>query len=157
MKIDDVMEFEYRAALGAEAMPALAERRRQVEAAIRDGAELEACVSVQSLAAFAQGEAQWQGLRRDVRRTELNAMVRLTADLYPAFRLFLYDLRETYSAPFSVFGQSRAAIYLGPSYLVLNASEHIRMLTRRFEEIIRAATIQPHAAPGHLQALRDAV
>jgi transcriptional regulator with XRE-family HTH domain len=156
-KTDEVMEFEYRAALGAEAMPALAERRRQVEGAIREGAELEACVSLQSMAAFARGEAQWQGLERDSRRGQLNAMVRLTDELYPAFRLFFYDLRETYSAPFSVFGQSRAALYLGPAYMVLNASEHIRMLTRRFEEIIRAATVQPHAASAHLASLRDAV
>ena len=29
------------------------------------------------------------------------------------------------------------------------------MLTRRFDEIIRAAAVQPHEAAGHLTRLRD--
>ena len=95
MKIDDVMEFEYAAALGPEATPALAERRRQVEAAIREGGELEACVSLQALTAFAaRRRRNGTASARTPRRTQLNAMVRLTADLYPAFRLFLYDLQR---------------------------------------------------------------
>jgi transcriptional regulator with XRE-family HTH domain len=157
MKTDEVMHFEYAAALGGEPMPALADRRRQIESAVREGAELEACVSLQAIEMFAEGRGQWQGLDPAVRRAELNAMSHQVDDLYPGLRLFLYDLRHTYSAPFTVFGQSRAAVYLGPSYLVLNASEHIRMLTRRFEEIIRSASIQPHAVGEHLRASRDAV
>jgi transcriptional regulator with XRE-family HTH domain len=156
-KIDEVMHFEYAAALGADPTSALVERRRQVESAIRDGAEMEVCVSVQSIETFARGNSQWIGLDPDIRRAQLNALVRLSQDLYPALRIFLYDLRQTYSAPFTVFGQSRAAIYIGPAYLVLNASEHIRMLTRRFEEIIRAATVQPNEVAEHLRSLRDTI
>jgi transcriptional regulator with XRE-family HTH domain len=157
MKTDEVMAFEYRGALQPETAPLLGERRRQVEAAIRDGAELEACVSCQALEAFARGRMQWQGLEAEPRQRQLTAMIHLVDELYPAFRLFLYDLRETYSAPFTVFGQSRAAVYLGPSYLVLNASEHIRLLTRRFDELIRAASVQPHEAAAHLAGLREGV
>jgi transcriptional regulator with XRE-family HTH domain len=157
MKTDEVMAFEYAGALGPEMAPLLGERRRQVETAIRDGAELEACVSLQALAAFGQGRMQWEGLAAEARRRQLAAMIHLVDELYPAFRLFLYDVRETYSAPFTVFGQSRAAVYLGPSYLVLNASEHIRMLTRRFDEIIRAASVQPHEAAAHLAGLGERV
>jgi transcriptional regulator with XRE-family HTH domain len=156
-KTDEVMRFEYAAALGPDPGDSFVERRRQVEAAIRDGAEMEACVSLQALTAFAQAEAQWTGLDAGARRAQLNAIGHVADDLYPAFRLFLYDLKQTYSAPFTVFGQSRAAIYLGPAYLVLNGSDHIRMLIRRFDEIIRAASVQPHAVGDFLRRLRDAV
>ena len=156
-KIDEVMQFEYAAALGLDPPAALVERRRQVEAAVHDGAEMEACVALQAFEAFARGQSQWSGLHKDVRRAQLNALMHLTQDLYPALRIFLYDLKQTYSAPFTIFGQSRAAIYLGPAYLVLNASEHIRMLTRRFDEIIRAATVQPNEVGAYFATLREAI
>ncbi|MDQ0396155.1 helix-turn-helix domain-containing protein [Labrys monachus] len=153
MKTDEVMRFEYAAALGPEPNPLLTERRRHIIASIRDGGEMEACVSLQALQAFAEGRSQWQGLDAPARHAQLNAMAALTDELYPTLRLHLYDLRQTYSAPFTVFGHSRAAVYLGPTYLVLNASEHIRMLTRRFDDIVRSASIQPHATAAFLRDL----
>lgn len=151
MKTDEVMHFEYAAALGSLSGTALAERRRLIVAAIRDGGEMEACVSLQALEAFTAGDAQWRGLADPVRHTQLNAMAALTEELYPTLRLQLYDLRQTYSAPFTVFGNSRATVYLGPTYLVLNASEHIRTLTRRFDDIVRTATVQPHMVAAYLR------
>jgi hypothetical protein len=123
----------------------LAERRRLIISSIRDGGEMEACVSLQAIQAFADGRAQWEGLDVAARQAQLNAMAALTEELYPTLRLHLYDLRQTYSAPFTIFGNSRAVVYLGPTYLVLNASEHIRMLTRRFDDIVRTTCVQSHA------------
>jgi len=155
LKTDAVMRFEYRAALGADPDPPFEERRRQVEAAIREGGEMEACVAMQAFETFADGVGQWAGLAATCRRAQLEHVIAFVEELYPTLRLFLYDLTHTYSAPFTVFGQGRAAIYLGPAYVVLNAGEHIRMLTRRFDEIIRAAAIQPHAVAGYLSELRQ--
>ncbi|MDT3377158.1 helix-turn-helix domain-containing protein [Labrys portucalensis] len=153
LKTDEVMQFEYAAALGPDSKPALAERRRLTIASIRDGGEMEACVSVQALELFARGHAQWEGFDAAARKAQFNTMASLVDELYPTLRLNLYDLRQTYSAPFTIFGNSRAAVYLGPTYLVLNASEHIRMLTRRFEDIVRTATVQPHVAAAYLRDL----
>ena len=153
LKTDEVMQFEYAAALGLDSNPALAERRRLIIASIRDGGEMEACVSVQALELFARGQAQWEGFDIAGRRAQFNTMAALVDELYPTLRLNLYDLRQTYSAPFTIYGNSRAAVYLGPTYLVLNASEHIRMLTRRFEDIVRTATVQPHVAATYLRDL----
>ncbi|OCC03238.1 hypothetical protein BA190_19895 [Labrys sp. WJW] len=153
LKTDEVMQFEYAAALGLDSNPALAERRRLIIASIRDGGEMEACVSVQALELFARGQAQWEGFDIAGRRAQFNTMAALVEELYPTLRLNLYDLRQTYSAPFTIYGNSRAAVYLGPTYLVLNASEHIRMLTRRFEDIVRTATVQPHVAATYLRDL----
>ena len=153
LKTDEVMQFEYAAALGPESNPALAERRRLTIASIRDGGEMEACVSVQALEIFVRGQAQWEGFDIAARKAQFNTMASLVDELYPTLRLNLYDLRQTYSAPFTIFGNSRAAVYLGPTYLVLNASEHSRLLTRRFEDIVRTATVQPHAAAAYLRDL----
>lgn len=153
MKTDEVMHFEYAVALGLDPAPALAERRRLIVASVREGGEMEACVSIQTLQIFAAGQAQWEGLDRAARQVQLTGMAALAEELYPTLRLNLYDLKQTYSAPFTIFGNSRAAVYLGPTYLILNASEHIRTLTRRFDDIVRTATIQPHAVAGHLREL----
>jgi len=153
MKTDEVVHFEYAEALGPDPNPAVTERRRLVNAAIRDGDEMEACVALQSLDLFALGQGPWQGLSEAARIAQIEDMIALTNDLYPTFRLYLYDQRQTWSSPFTVFGHSRAVVYLGPTYLVLNASEHIRLLSRRFDEIVRAAVVQPHAIGSHLKTL----
>jgi hypothetical protein len=58
-------------------------------------------------------------------------------------RWFLFDRRTRYSAPLTIFGPKRAAIYVGNMYFVLNSTEHIRILTRHFDELIRTAVLQP--------------
>ena len=53
-------------------------------------------------------------------------MTKLVDELYPGFRLFLYDQRRTYSIPYTVFGPQRAAIFVGEMYMVLSDREHRR-------------------------------
>ena len=80
---------------------------------------------------------------KPTRREQLDHMATLLDDLYPTFRLFLYDGRMRYSVPYTIFGPYRAAIYVGDMYLVLNATAPIRTLTRHFDNLIRAADDQP--------------
>jgi hypothetical protein len=70
-------------------------------------------------------------------------MIVLLDELYPTFRWFLYDGLKRYSAPLTIFGPKRVAIYLGNMYFVFNSTEHIRVLTRHFDELIRVAVVQP--------------
>ena len=106
--------------------------------------DVEVCVAVQSLQSLARGEEKWAGLSAEDRLEQITHMADIYAGAYPGLRLYLYDLREVYSAPFTVFGLKRAIVFLGPSYLVMNASDHIRMFSRRFDELIRLAVVQPH-------------
>jgi hypothetical protein len=78
----------------------------------------------------------------------------VTDALYPSLRLFLFDLRETFSVPFTVFGPQRAALYLGGIYFVFSSNEHIRVLTRRFDDLVRAAVVQPPEVPRFAATLR---
>ena len=73
-------------------------------------------------------------------------MASLLDELYPTFRLFLYDGRMRYSVPYTIFGSQRAAVYVGDMYLVLNATSAVGTLTRHFDNLIRSAEINPHEA-----------
>jgi len=108
---------------------------------------MEVCSSTQTLEGFARGEGVWARLPRADRLAQLDQMIELTGELYPSLRWFLYDGLQRYAAPVTVFGPIRAALYVGQMYLVLSSAEHVRELTRHFDDHIRAATVQPPTSP----------
>ena len=76
-------------------------------------------------------------------------MAKLAGELYPNYRLFLFDGRRVFSAPYTVFGRIRVAIYVGDMYLVVSSVEHIRAFTRHFDDLIRHAdSAMYHAKKG---------
>ena len=119
------------------------------------GSELETCMSIQSLRSFALGQGIWQGLAVDERREQLQHMIELSEELYPGFRWYLYNGKETYSSSFTIFGPLRASLFLGHLYVVVNSIEHIRKLTERFDDLIRMAIVHPHEIHKTLGSLID--
>jgi transcriptional regulator with XRE-family HTH domain len=112
----------------------------------RPETDMEVCMPRHTLEIFARGLGVWDGFPEAARREQLEHMATLLDDLYPTFRLFLYDGRMRYSVPYTIFGPYRAAIYAGDMYIVLNATQPIRALTRHFDDLIRAAEINAHEA-----------
>ena len=101
-----------------------------------------------------------QRLRSEIKRLriQIGALhARLTDELYPTLRWFLYDGLERYASPVTIFGPLRAALYLGQMYLVLTSSAHVQRLSRHFDELIRGAVIQPPDVPDFVRRLRDEV
>lgn len=121
----------------------------------RPETDMEVCMPRHMLEIFARGNGVWSGLPEAERREQLSHMARLVDDLYPSFRLYLYDGRQRYSIPYTIFGQIRAAIYVGEMYLVLNAVTPVRTLTRHFDNLIRAAEINAHEAAAYCRQLAD--
>jgi len=117
--------------------------------------EMEVCCPWQRLLAFARGEGVWAGLDRSTRRAQIEHMQRLTQELYPTFRWQLYDGLSHYSAPVTLFGAQRAVLYVGNLYFVFNTTEHIRVLTAHFDDLVKAATVPPTDMGRHLQGLLD--
>lgn len=105
--------------------------------------DMEVCSSVQSLEEFALGHGIWKHLPTASRVAQLKAMQTLLDELYPTLRWFLFDGLQRYSMPLTVFGPKRAALYVGNMYVVFNSTEHIRVLTRHFDDLIRASMVQP--------------
>ena len=105
--------------------------------------DVEVCSSIQALEEFAHGHGIWSRLPAAIRVAQLDAAATLMEELYPRFRWFLFDGLRCYSVPLTIFGPKRAAIYLGDMYFVFNSTEHIRVLTQRFDDLIRRAMVQP--------------
>jgi transcriptional regulator with XRE-family HTH domain len=117
------------------------------------GTDMETCMPVQTLVEFAAGQGIWTDLQPGIRKTQLTHMAELIDELYPSFRLYLYDARQRYSAPYTVFGANRAAIYVGEMYLVLNSKEAILSMQRHFDTLIRRATVNAHESAQFMRNL----
>jgi len=144
LKTEALIDYEYQRA--AFTMP---EQRRQASLAAlerhRGGhADLECCSSVQSVAALAFGEGIWRELPIDLRRAQLQTMIDLVDELYPAFRWFLFDGRNRFSAPLTICSPERAVVYLGQRYLHVEGRTSVRQLSEHFDDLIRAAIFRPH-------------
>lgn len=142
LKTEAVLHHEYRNASG-DAPPRWDSVTSRLEYLQRPETEIEACASFQAIDEFAAGGGVWAGLPAADRREQIARIQLLSHDLYPSFRLFLFDRRQLYSVPFSVFGTARAAVFVGGFYFVFTWSEHIRALIRRFDELVRGAVVQP--------------
>ncbi len=119
----------------------------------RPDTDMEVCMPRQTLEQLAESRGQFAGLSQSARREQLDHMAKLLDELYPSFRLYLYDARTRYSAPYTVFGSTRAAVYMGGLYLVLNAIEPVRTLTRHFDGLVRGASVQANEVAGWVRGI----
>ena len=150
LRTPDVIAYEY----SGRAAPSPSWQLRNAEFRLdynrRPETDMEVCMPRQRLELLAEGKGLWRGLDRDARQAQLDYMANLVDELYPSFRLFLYDQRRTYSIPYTVFGPQRAAIFVGEMYMVLNATEHIRSLTRHFDNLIRHAVVSSNESAAYI-------
>ena len=153
LKTDAVIEDEYAhyVALGPRRRIEITQSR--LEYLRQPETEIECCTPVQTFESLARGEDIWRTLPARVRRAQIEQVIALCDELYPRFRLFLFDRKELYSVPLTVFGPLRAAIYLGQAYFVFQSTEHIRALTRHFDQVVRGASVQPNEITTYLQSL----
>ena len=122
------------------------ETQYRIEYNRRPETDMEVCMPRHTLEIFARGLGVWDRFPEADRRQQLAHMATLLDDLYPTFRLFLYDGRMRYSIPLTIFGPYRAAIYVGDMYVVLNATQPVQALTQHFDNLIRVADVNPHEA-----------
>ncbi|MGV8938662.1 MAG: helix-turn-helix domain-containing protein [Allorhizobium sp.] len=118
------------------------------------GTDMEVCMPRQTLEAFAAGQGIWCDLPIEVRRRQMQHMKDLLLELYPSFRLYLFDGRERFSVPYTVFGPYRAAIFVGEMYMVLNARESVLSMQQHFDGLIRLARINAHEAADFVGGLQ---
>jgi len=148
-----VIEYEYSGRSAPSPSWQLRNAEFRLDYSRRPETDMEVCMPRQRLELMAEGRGHWRRLGRDARRTQLSYMADLLEELYPTFRLFLYDQLKSYSIPYTVFGPQRAAIFVGEMYLVLNATDHIRALTRHFDNLIRRAAVSANESAAFIRAL----
>ena len=127
--------------------------RDQLVYSRRPETDMEVCMPMQRLEQFSRGQGVWSGLPLRLRRQQLEHMITLIDELYPTFRLFLFDEKEAYAAPYTLFGPLRAVIYIGDLYLVVNSVEHIRAMTTHFDSLIRIARYGPDRVSDRISEL----
>ena len=128
-----------------------------LELARAQSSDLECCNSIQAIEGFARGWDVWAALEHRHRVAQLDRMIELCEELYPTLRWFLYDGRQRYAGAVTVFGLDRAVIYLGQMYLVLNNRNHVMAFVKQFDDLIRAAVVQPPDMPRLLRKLRSEI
>ena len=143
LKSDEIIRYEYQGTPAVTPEQRIEVTHSSLDYQRRPETDMEVCSAYQTVEGFVRGEGMWQELAWAARRAQLRHMIDLTAELYPTFRWFLFDGRQRYAAPITVFGPQRAAVYMGHMYFVFNSTEHIRVLTRHFDDLIRAAVIHP--------------
>ena len=116
--------------------------------------DIETCMPLQTLEIFAEGCGHWKGLSAEARREQLAHIAATLDELYPAFRLYLFDGRKRFAPPMTVFGYLRAAVYTGETYLLIRSKPLIRDLAQGFDAQIRHAEIHAHEAADWVRALQ---
>lgn len=144
LKTEAVLRYEYRNTFFGTPENAVDAVSARLEVMRRPDAELEVCASIQSFTTLANAQGKWDGLPAEMRVAQLEHLIALYSEFYPSLRIYLYTLSEVYSSPFTVFGPKRVALFLGSSYMVLNTVDHVRLFSKRFDELIRLAVVQPH-------------
>ncbi len=157
LRLPDVIAYEHELDLGPSSETRIAQAHHALDYTRRPETDMEVCMPRQRLIGLAKGDDIWVDLPKSVRQAQLDHMAKLTDELYPTFRLYLYDAREAFSGAYTVYGQQRAAIYLGDMYLVLTAKETIRRLSQHFDHLIRLAIVASHEAPAHVARLAQQV
>ncbi len=121
----------------------------------RSETDMEVCMPVQTLGALSGGQGVWADLDATLRQAQLQHMADLIDELYPTFRLYLFDGGRQFSVPYTIFGQKRVCIYVGGMYLVLNADDTVKTMTRHFDNLIRGATVNAHEVADYVRNLHD--
>ena len=153
LKSEAVIRYEYREQGAGVPEARMEEAGARLAYLRRPETDMEACSTIQSVTDFARGHSQWSDFPGPERRRALGVMVDRLEELYPTLRWFLFDRRTRFSVPLTIFGPKRAAIYMGNMYFVLNSTEHIRELTRHFDDLIRTAVLQPRDTIDYLREM----
>jgi len=105
------------------------------------------------LRAFAAGAGYYAGLPADLRRAQIDHMAARCEALFPTLRLFLFDARQVFSAPVTVFGPMLGVIYVGRFHLAFRERARLRRLTEHFDWLVREAVVDARDTPGFLRDL----
>jgi len=153
LKTEELIRYEYRDYVGPIPESRIEAAHARLDNQRRPETDMEVCSSIQSVEGFARGEGIWRRLGVEARRRQIERMIKLVDELYPTFRWYLYDGVLRFSVPLTVFGPKRAAIYVGHMFLVVNSTEHIRVLIQHFDNLVRAASVHPPEISGLLRRL----
>lgn len=152
-KTEDVLRHEFGAMVERPVDRAMEETRQQLRFGRTTDNDMEICMSRQAIHDFCTGHSLWQGLPRQTRDAQKRQIVDVVEELYPSLRLYMFDGLRRYSAPYTLFGNRRAVLYVGQMYFAFNTREYVTILIRHFDDLIRNTVVNAHEAAGYLRDL----
>lgn len=157
LKTRAVMEWEYASTTNRSPDQAIAAADARLDWMRASESDYEIALPLHEIRAFAAGHGYYDGLPAAARREQLDWIITVHDQLYPTLRLFLYDARQVYSAPITIFGPKLAAIYLGRYYVAFRDRDRVRALTRHFDWLVREASDSAREVPRVLATLRASI
>ncbi len=154
LKNEDFIEWEYVTHRPNGSDTALQALHDQREWLLKGDSDMEIALPLHELESCAAGTGYYDGASRDVRAAQLETIAAYADTLYPRLRMFLFDARNVFSAPITVFGTTLAVIYVGKFYLTFRETARIRDIATQFDWLVREAVIDGRDIPGHIRALR---
>lgn len=153
LKTHGVLEWEYGPHLGRTTSQAISASAKRLSWMRQSASDYEIAMPLYEVQSFVDGTGYYEGLSADLRRQQIDHWLDLTRALYPRLRLYLFDARELYSAPITVFGPMLAVIYVGRNYLAFRDTQRVRAFSDHFDHLVREARITARAMPEHLEML----
>jgi len=154
LKTQAFLEWEYRPHLGRTTTQAINASRDRLNWMRAAQSDYEIAMPLYELHSCAAGTGYYADLPLDVRRAQLDQFHDLTTQLYPRLRIYLFDQRQLYSAPITLFGPLLAVLYTGGHYMAFRDRERIETLSLHFDTLVRQAAFTARDIPDHLESLR---
>lgn len=120
-----------------------------------DAMDLEIAMPLQTLEALALSQGDWRATAGTAASQQIEHMALICEAHYPSLRLHLYDGATEFSAPFTVFGRMRAAVYVGGAYISVTGASDVNYFTKRFDNLVRQSVIPPDRVHQTLRNLID--
>jgi transcriptional regulator with XRE-family HTH domain len=153
LKTHDMLRWEYAEHLGRTADQAIGASEDRLTLMRQNQSDYEIAMPLFEVESFVRGEGYYADLPLEIRRAQVERMIRLHDQFYPSLRVFLFDARRVFSAPLTVFGPMMAALYIGQSYLVFRDVERVREFIRHFDFLVREASVSARDFPAHLRGI----
>ena len=157
LKTNEVLRWEYGPHLGRTAAQAITASAKRLAWMRQSASDYEIAMPLYEMQSFVDGTGYYADLPIEIRKQQIDHLLDLTRALYPRMRLYLYDARQVYSAPITVFGPFLSVIYIGSNYLAFRDTQRVRAFSNHFDNLVRQAQITARSFPDHLTELRTSL
>ncbi|MCA1337022.1 helix-turn-helix domain-containing protein [Pseudooceanicola marinus] len=155
LKTTALLEWEYSPHLGRTTQQAIGASEDRLAWMRNSTSDYEIALPRHEMIAFATATGYYADLPADIRADQLDRFADLLEGFYPRMRLYLFDARQLFSAPVTIFGPLLAVLYLGQNYIAFRDRERVQAITDHFDHLLREACVSSRDLPGYLRELKD--
>lgn len=153
LKTRAMLEWEYTPHLGRTTDQAIGASEDRLAFMRESRSDYEIALPLHEVTSFATATGYYQGLPDHIRTAQLAHLRALHDQLYPSLRLYLFDARQLFSSPITVFGPLLAVLYLGAIYVAFRDRDRVQAFTRHFDQLVREAQVPARNLPAFLDRL----